>query len=202
MIYQSRRFNRAIEYEYTKPSYKTRYTPAAFNTEVEDTVRKVLITGNSGSGKSTLANYLASSEGLGYLDLDTVAWLPQLPPKRMPMDESMALITEFVDRHQGWVIEGCYADLLELLEEDANELIFLNLPVQACLENAQARPWEPHKYSSKASQDKNFSMLSQWINDYATRQDKCSLVAHQELYLRFSGKKTEIKEPLGLASTA
>lgn len=165
-------------------------------------MRKVLITGNSGSGKSTLANYLASSEGIAYLDLDTVAWLPQLPPKRMPLDESMGLITDFVDQHEGWVIEGCYADLLELLEEDANELIFLNLPIEACVENAQARPFEPHKYSSKASQDRNLEMLTQWISDYASRQDECSLSAHQAFFQRFGGKKTEISDrpPLSAAS--
>ncbi len=155
-------------------------------------MRKVLITGNSGSGKSTLSNYLATSEGLGYLDLDTVAWLPELPPKRMPLDESMGLITEFVEQHEGWVIEGCYADLLELLEEDANELIFLNLPIEDCVANAQARPWEPHKYSSKASQDKNLEMLTQWIHDYGHRDDACSLAAHRAFYERFDGKKTEL----------
>lgn len=139
-----------------------------------------------------MANYLATTEGLGYLDLDTVAWLPELPPKRMPLDESMGLITEFVDQYEGWVIEGCYADLLELLEEDANELIFMNLPAEDCVANAQSRPWEPHKYSSKASQDKNLEMLTQWIHDYAHREDACSLSAHQAFFERFTGKKTQL----------
>jgi len=160
-------------------------------------LRKVLITGNSGSGKSTLATQLSSSEKIGYLDLDSVAWLPEMPPKRMPLDESMDLITDFVQLHDaGWVIEGCYADLLELLEEDANELVFLNVPVQTCLDNAKQRPWEPHKYSSKASQDKNLSLLREWIGNYAHRQDECSLLAHKAFYLRFPGKKTEVTEQL------
>lgn len=157
-------------------------------------MRKVLITGNSGSGKSTLANYLATSEGLGYLDLDTIAWLPQTPPKRMPLDESMDLISQFVDQYEGWVIEGCYADLLVLLEEDANELIFMNLPTEICVGNAQQRSWEPHKYSSKASQNNNLVMLVDWINDYAHREDACSMKAHQQLFQCFTGKKTEITD--------
>jgi hypothetical protein len=35
----------------------------------------------------------------------------------------------------------------------------MNLPVAACIENARKRPWEPHKYASKAEQDKNLDRL-------------------------------------------
>ncbi|MCV6613479.1 MAG: shikimate kinase [Cellvibrionaceae bacterium] len=157
-------------------------------------MRKVLIIGNSAAGKSTLAHYLAASERLAYLDLDTVAWLPQLPPKRMPLDESMDLITGFVKNHQAWVIEGCYTDLAGLISEEANELIFLNVPVDHCLENADMRPFEPHKYSSPQAQDKNLPMLRDWIRDYANRQDDCSLAAHRQLFDRFNGKKTELTQ--------
>jgi len=39
-------------------------------------LRRVLVFGNSGSGKSTLAKKIAKQDGLSYLDLDTLAWLP------------------------------------------------------------------------------------------------------------------------------
>ena len=59
-------------------------------------MRKVLIFGNSGSGKSTLAKELAEKEELAHLDLDTLAWLPVLPPKRAPLVESESKIIEFI----------------------------------------------------------------------------------------------------------
>ena len=103
---------------------------------------KILIFGNSGSGKSTLAKDLASKHDLGHLDLDTVAWEPSQPTIRRPQDEAKIAIKNFTDSHPNWVIEGCYADLLGLLTNQASEAIFLNLSIQACIANAKSRSWE------------------------------------------------------------
>jgi adenylate kinase family enzyme len=85
-------------------------------------MRRVLVVGNSGSGKTTLARQLAA-EGLAHLDLDTLAWLPAPPPVRRPLAESAADIDAFTRRHDAWVIEGCYADLLAIAAARATELI-------------------------------------------------------------------------------
>ncbi len=153
-------------------------------------MRKILLFGNSGSGKSTLAKLLAEQEGLAHFDLDTIAWKPSMPPERKPLADSGQEITRFIAEHNGWVIEGCYADLLELAATEANEAIFLNLPVQDCISNAKQRPWEPHKYESKQAQDANLAMLLNWIADYEIRNDTFSKSAHQQLFENFSGKKT------------
>ena len=155
------------------------------------TNRKVVIFGNSGSGKSTLANEIAEAEGLAHLDLDTLAWMPGMPPERKPLAESQREIDAFVQDNGGWVIEGCYADLLTHVLSSATDIIYMNLPVEDCVKNAKARPWEPHKYASKEAQDANLDMLIQWIRDYDTRDDVFSRHAHQVLYECYSGKKTE-----------
>ncbi|RLT92129.1 AAA family ATPase [Ketobacter sp.] len=159
--------------------------------------KNILIFGNSGSGKSTLAQKLCAQYDLAHLDLDVIAWKPGLPPARMPLAESGALIERFVAEHAGWVIEGCYADLLEMLLGRCNELIFLDLPVAMCIENARKRPWEPHKYESKAAQDANLEMLIQWIAQYPERSDTFSRAAHRALFERFDGNKTllELNHP-------
>ena len=51
-----------------------------------------------------------------------------------------------------WVVEGCSADLIELLEPFVTELVFLDLSVERCQKNARERPWEPHKHTSKEAQ--------------------------------------------------
>ena len=114
-------------------------------------MRKVLIFGNSGAGKSTLARELHSASGLAHMDLDPLAWLDTKPPQRAPIAESRAVIERFMQDNESWVIEGCYTDLLEVAVPAANEMIYLNLPIHQCIENARNREWEPHKYSSKAS---------------------------------------------------
>ncbi|MDC0598689.1 shikimate kinase [Gammaproteobacteria bacterium] len=153
-------------------------------------MRKVLIFGNSGSGKSTLANKLCFSEGLSHLDLDILAWKPAMPPERKPINESELEILAFIHSNEGWVIEGCYSDLLEIALPFSNEIIFMNLPIGSCIENARNRPWEPHKYESKEEQDNNLDMLTSWISQYSERKDTFSELSHKNLYAQYSGKKS------------
>lgn len=153
-------------------------------------MRKLLIFGNSGSGKSTLALNLHQDVGLSHLDLDGLAWEPTSPPTRKPLEESASNILSFISASENWVIEGCYSDLLTIALPHANEIIFLNLPIEDCIENAKNRPWEPHKYETKAAQDANLNMLIEWISEYRKRDDTFSESAHLEIYNGFDGKKS------------
>jgi len=153
---------------------------------------KILIFGNSASGKSTLAKELAAENDAAHLDLDTLAWLPATPPQRAPLAESAARIDAFTAANGRWVIEGCYTGLLELLSDRASEIVYLDLPLEQCLQNAQRRPWEPHKYKSQAEQDANLPMLLDWIRQYETRDDEFSRAAHARFYAQFDGPKRTI----------
>ena len=151
---------------------------------------RVLIFGNSGSGKSTLARRICELRGLAHLDLDTLAWRAASPPERELLSVSAKIIDEFVASHQGWVIEGCYTDLLELAIARSTELVFMNLPTELCVANASARPWEPHKYESKSAQDANLPMLLEWITQYSQRNDTFSFASHSRLYESYTRKKS------------
>ena len=160
-------------------------------------MRRVVIFGNSGSGKSTLAKRLCGTEGLSHLDLDLVAWLPMVDgdiPKRMPISESKQRLESFMSQQKSWVIEGCYIDLVDLVSEKATEIIFMDLNEQACKENAKSRPWEPHKYESKAAQDANLAMLIEWISQYYQRDDEFSHHSHLAFFNRYTGHKTRLVE--------
>jgi uncharacterized membrane protein YbaN (DUF454 family)/adenylate kinase family enzyme len=153
--------------------------------------RKILIFGNSGSGKSTLAKKLCDEDSLAHLDLDTLAWRRSDAPVRKPLKESEQEIAQFIRANPGWVIEGCYTDLLELAAPYSSEIIFLNLPVETCIANAKKRPWEPHKYESKDAQDANLAMLIDWIAQYTERDDTFSRGAHEAFYEAYAGQKKE-----------
>ena len=159
-------------------------------------MRKVLIFGNSSSGKSTLAKSIAESESLAHLDLDEIAWLPTDPPQRAPLADSQQHIVRFAEDHKQWVVEGCYADLIEIAATHANEMIFLNLSVSDCIANARSRPWEPHKYPSKEAQDANLEMLIDWIKNYPHRDDACSQQRHIALFESFQGTKKMVTKRL------
>lgn len=150
---------------------------------------KTIIMGNSSSGKSTLAIKLVTENNLAHLDLDVLAWLPTDPPERQSLAESHEKIKQFISENKSWVIEGCYADLLALIAAEADELIFMDLPIEQCIANAKNRPWEPHKYESKAAQDANLKMLINWVEEFPIRDDACSLGAHESLFVSFKGIK-------------
>ncbi|MEZ6184457.1 MAG: AAA family ATPase [Planctomycetota bacterium] len=153
---------------------------------------RVVIVGNSGAGKSTLAERLAQEHDLARLDLDTIAWDPG--PARRPLERSQAELEAFTAQHPRWVIEGCYADLAELLRDQATLLVFLDPGVERCLAHNAARPWEPHKYASKEAQDRNLDMLQTWVRGYAERDDACSLGAHEALFAEWTGAKRRVAD--------
>jgi len=148
--------------------------------------------GNSGAGKSTLAARLAREEGLAHLDLDTLAWEPDPPPRRAPLGVSAAKLDAFVAENPAWVVEGCYADLLAEAARHATLLLFIDPGVEACVAHCRARPWEPHKYASREEQDANLEMLVRWVRDYDTRSDEFSRTAHEALFARFAGEKRRL----------
>lgn len=150
---------------------------------------RVIVFGNSGSGKSTLSRRLAEAWGLAHLDLDVLAWAPAEPPVRRPVEESLADVDAFIRENRRWVIEGCYADLFATTLAHRPLMIFLDPGIEACVANARARPWEPHKYPTREAQDAQLAFLIGWIRDYEDRADEFSRGAHRALFDAYDGER-------------
>jgi adenylate kinase family enzyme len=170
---------------------------------------RILITGNSGSGKSTLARALSARFDCPHVDLDTVAWEEggagedgDAPPTRRALADSAARIDGLLDGHDDWIVEGCYADLLELVRPRATEFVFLDPGVEACRANCRRRPFEPHKYASPQEQDRNLPMLLEWVGRYAERTDAFSAAAHRRLFDGFDGPKHRFTSEVGAEERA
>ena len=161
---------------------------------------RAAILGNSGSGKSTLARVLASRSGVPMLDLDTVAWEPGKVAVARPARAARADVEAFCSSNEKWVVEGCYASLLEAALVHHPRLIFLNPGETQCLENCRARPWEPHKYTSKSEQDERLAMLLGWVREYYTRTGDMSLAGHRACFDQYAGPKIEVKAMPALES--
>jgi adenylate kinase family enzyme len=163
---------------------------------------RIVIIGNSGSGKSTLAQALASAHQLAALDLDTVAWEPNKIAVARDAADAASDVRAFCMREDDWVVEGCYTNLARVACETHPTLIFLDPGVEACVAHCRARPWEPHKYASKAEQDAKLEFLIAWVRDYYTRDGDLSLQAHRALYLAYTGGKRHLVAPADPATLA
>jgi len=154
---------------------------------------RVAILGNSGSGKTTFAQTLAhSAAGVAVLDLDTIVWTPGQIAVRRPDEAIRADLESLCAPRDAWIIEGCYGDVIEAALRWRPELVFLNPGEEACLRNCRSRPWEPHKYASKAQQDEKLAFLLEWVREYYRRDGDLSLRGHRRVFDRYDGPKREV----------
>ena len=70
---------------------------------------RIALIGYSGSGKSTLARLLGERHSLPVLHLDSLHFLPGWVER--PREEELRLVGEFLDKNEGWVIDGTYSKL-------------------------------------------------------------------------------------------
>lgn len=138
-----------------------------------------------------MARALCERFSLPLLELDCIVWEPgQIAVLR----DRVAIETDllaFLREHESWVVEGCYAELIQLALSAAPELIFLNPGEQACVENCRRRPWEPHKYATPEAQESMLVNLIAWVSDYYRREDEWSLLAHRRVFDTYTGVKRE-----------
>ena len=86
---------------------------------------KIAVIGYSGSGKSTLARKLGQKHGVDVLHLDAVHWLPGWQTRSR--EEKTSIVGDFLDTHEGWVIDGTYSKLhFDRRMTEADEIIFMN----------------------------------------------------------------------------
>lgn len=152
---------------------------------------KIILLGNAGSGKSTLARRLIAAAGhdVARLPLDEIAWNEGV--ERKPIEESRQLLLQFVASNEHWIVEGCYADIVEAALPFCTELCFLNPGVETCVRHCRSRPWEPEKFASPEDQQAMLDHLVDWVRSYEIRTDEYGLARHRALFDAYAGSKRE-----------
>lgn len=88
-------------------------------------MQRVSVVGTSGSGKSTTARWLAAKLGVPHVELDASFHQARWQP--LPLDEYRARV-EAVATTKGWVIDGNYSAVRDLVLARADTVVWLDLP--------------------------------------------------------------------------
>ena len=102
-------------------------------------------------------------------------------------------VRSFCSGSEKWVVEGCYANLVNVALAFSPRLLFLNPGEEQCLANCRSRPWEPHKYDSKDEQDTRLPFLLSWVGEYYRRVGEMSLAGHASCFASYVGPKCELR---------
>ena len=87
-------------------------------------VRRVAVVGNSGSGKTSLGRELARRLAVPFVELDAIHHQPGWRP--LPKDEFRRRIAAVV-ADDGWVIDGNYSGVQDLVWDRADTVIWFDL---------------------------------------------------------------------------
>jgi adenylate kinase family enzyme len=88
-------------------------------------VWRVSVVGTSGSGKSTLARLLADRLGVPWVELDAIFHQPGWQP--LPAEQFRSRVAAAITGH-GWVVDGNYSTVRELVWSRADTVIWFDLP--------------------------------------------------------------------------
>ena len=167
----------------------TNYASIAVTPSVNMNAR-IVVYGNSGAGKTTLARRFERENGLPFLDLDTIAWGTDWG-RRAPLETSISRLLEFIESNAGWIVEGCYSDLIEAAIPHCTELHFLNPGIERCVANCRNRFEDWQKHHRAEDERSPLGELLPWVQDYENRNDEFLLARHRAIFNSFTGNKTE-----------
>jgi adenylate kinase family enzyme len=97
---------------------------------------RILVVGTTCSGKTTFARRLSERLQVPHIELDALYWLPEWRPR--PPEEFYALV-EDATAGDGWVVDGNYSVLRDLVWPRATMVVWLNYSLSRVLSRGLRR---------------------------------------------------------------
>ena len=91
---------------------------------------RVAVVGTSGSGKTTFSRKLAARLGVPQIELDALFWLPDW--EEPDLADFRAKVEAAIGDDGGWVVDGNYSRISDLVLGRANTVVWLDLPLRTC----------------------------------------------------------------------
>ena len=99
-------------------------------------MKRIIVIGCPGSGKSTFSRALRERTGIPLFYLDMMFWNED----KTTVEKSVFLEQlKSAMRGDKWIIDGNYASTMEIRLQACDTVIFLDYPLEVCLEGVRAR---------------------------------------------------------------
>ena len=103
-------------------------------------MKKIIVIGCPGSGKSTFARALHQSTGIPLYHLDMMYW--NADKTTVEKDVFLARLRAVLEK-DAWIIDGNYASTMALRVAACDTVIFLDYPLDVCLDGIRERRGKP-----------------------------------------------------------
>ena len=149
-------------------------------------MKKVIVIGCPGSGKSTVSRALHNKTGIPLYHLDMMYWnADKTTAEKSVFLERLSTVLE----KDEWIIDGNYGSTMELRMAACDTVIFLDYPLDVCLDGIRNRRGKPRSDMPWIETEEDEEFI-EFIRNYNEQQKPKVL----ELLEKYSDKNIVILE--------
>ena len=149
-------------------------------------MKKVIVIGCPGSGKSTVSRELHNRTGIPLYHLDMMYWnADKTTVEKSVFLERLSTVLE----KDKWIIDGNYGSTMELRMAACDTVIFLDYPLDVCLDGIRERRGKPRSDMPWIETEEDSEFI-EFIKNYNEQQKPKVL----ELLTKYSDKNIIILE--------
>ena len=148
-------------------------------------MKKIIVIGCPGSGKSTFSKSLHKITKIPLYHLDMLFWNE---------DKTTVEKSVFLDRllkviqNDEWIIDGNYSSSMELRIQSCDTVIFLDFPLEVCLNGIKERKGKPRSDMPWIESDEDDAEFIEFIKNYNSQSrpkvtELLKRYSHKDIYI-------------------
>ena len=137
-------------------------------------MKKIIVIGCSGSGKSTFSRELHNKIDIPLFHLDMMYW--NADKTNVEKQVFLERLSSVMEKDE-WIIDGNYGSTMELRMEKCDTVVFLDYPLDVCLEGVRERRGKPRADMPWIESEDDAAFL-EFIKNFNTQQrpNICALI--------------------------